>query len=102
LFGKWDRVVVPVVPAAGFVAGDEQDAVSRSASATAASSRAGSRCSSSASRCRVRDAFANRIVGWATDPRATTTLVVLTALNHALCSRDVRATPIAIFNPLTR
>ena len=27
----------------------------------------------------VRDAFANRIVGWATDPRATTTLV-LTAL----------------------
>ena len=38
----------------------------------------------------VRDAFANRIVGWATDPRATTTLV-LTALNHALCSRDVRA-----------
>jgi putative transposase len=38
----------------------------------------------------VRDAFANRIVGWATDPRATTTLV-LTALNHALHSRDVRA-----------
>jgi putative transposase len=38
----------------------------------------------------VRDAFANRIVGWATDPRATTTLV-LTALNHALRSRDVRA-----------
>jgi putative transposase len=37
----------------------------------------------------VRDAFANRIVGWATDPRATTTLV-LTALNHALRSRDVR------------
>jgi len=36
----------------------------------------------------VRDAFANRIVGWATDPRATTTLV-LTALNHALRSRDV-------------
>jgi putative transposase len=35
-------------------------------------------------------AFANRIVGWATDPRATTTLV-LTALNHALRSRDVRA-----------
>ena len=31
-----------------------------------------------------------RIVGWATDPRATTTLV-LTALNHALRSRDVRA-----------
>lgn len=38
----------------------------------------------------VRDAFANRVVGWATDPRATTTLV-LTALNHALRSRDVRA-----------
>ena len=37
----------------------------------------------------VRDAFANRIVGWATDPRATTELV-LTALNHALRSRDVR------------
>ena len=36
----------------------------------------------------VRDAFANRIVGWATDPRATTQLV-LTALNHALRSRDV-------------
>ena len=38
----------------------------------------------------VRDAFANRIVGWATDPRATTTLV-LTALNHALSSRDIRS-----------
>jgi putative transposase len=38
----------------------------------------------------VRDAFANRIVGWATDPRSTTTLV-LTALDHALCSRDVRS-----------
>jgi putative transposase len=38
----------------------------------------------------VRDAFANRIVGWATDPRATTTLV-LTALNHALRSRPVLA-----------
>jgi putative transposase len=38
----------------------------------------------------VRDAVANRIVGWATDPRATTTLV-LTALNHALRSRDLRA-----------
>ena len=37
----------------------------------------------------VRDAFANRVVGWATDPRATTVLV-LTALNHALRSRDVR------------
>ena len=38
----------------------------------------------------VRDAFANRIVGWATDPRATTALV-LTALDHALRSREVRA-----------
>lgn len=38
----------------------------------------------------IRDAFANRIVGWATDPRATTELV-LTALNHALRSRNVRA-----------
>jgi putative transposase len=38
----------------------------------------------------VRDAFANRVVGWATDPRATTVLV-LTALNHALRSREVRA-----------
>jgi putative transposase len=38
----------------------------------------------------VRDAFANRVVGWATDPRASAELV-LTALNHALRSRDVRA-----------
>jgi putative transposase len=37
----------------------------------------------------VRDAFSNRVVGWATDPRATTALV-LTALNHALRSRDLR------------
>ena len=37
----------------------------------------------------VRDAFANRIVGWATHARATTALV-LTALDHALCSRDVQ------------
>lgn len=37
----------------------------------------------------ARDAFSNRIVGWATDPRATTALV-LTALNHALRSRDLR------------
>jgi putative transposase len=37
----------------------------------------------------VRDAFSNRIVGWAVDPRATTVLV-LTALNHALRSRDLR------------
>jgi len=38
----------------------------------------------------VRDAFANRVVGWATHERASTGLV-LTALNHALRSRDVRA-----------
>ena len=38
----------------------------------------------------VREACANRSVGWATDRRATATLV-LTALNHALRSRDVRA-----------
>lgn len=37
----------------------------------------------------VRDAFSNRVVGWAIDPRATTELV-LTALNHALRSRDLR------------
>jgi putative transposase len=37
----------------------------------------------------VRDAFSNRVVGWATDPRATTALV-LTALNHALRSREIR------------
>jgi putative transposase len=37
----------------------------------------------------VPDAFSNRVVGWATDPRATTALV-LTALNHALRSRDLR------------
>ena len=38
----------------------------------------------------VRDAFANRVVGWAVDPRATTTLV-LAALDHALASRQVDA-----------
>jgi hypothetical protein len=27
LFGQWDLFVVPVLPAAGLVAGDEQDAV---------------------------------------------------------------------------
>lgn len=37
----------------------------------------------------VRDAFANRIVGWETAPRADTDLV-LTALGHAMRSRDVR------------
>jgi putative transposase len=37
----------------------------------------------------VRDAFSNKVVGWSTDPRATTALV-LTALNHALRSRSVR------------
>jgi putative transposase len=36
----------------------------------------------------VRDAFANHVVGWATDPRATTALV-LRALDHALASRQV-------------
>jgi putative transposase len=36
----------------------------------------------------VRDAFANKVVGWATDARADTELV-LTALNHALRSRNV-------------
>ena len=35
----------------------------------------------------MRDAFANRIVGWATDPRKTTTLL-LAAINHALRSLD--------------
>ena len=41
----------------------------------------------------VRDAFANRIVGWATDPRATTTLV-LTALTRTTpppCSAERRS-----------
>jgi putative transposase len=37
----------------------------------------------------VRNAFANKVVGWATDVRADTTLV-LTALNHALRSRNVQ------------
>jgi putative transposase len=36
----------------------------------------------------VRDAFANKVVGWATAARADTKLV-LTALNHALRSRNV-------------
>ena len=36
----------------------------------------------------VRDAFSNKVVGWATDTRADTELV-LTALNHALRSRNV-------------
>jgi putative transposase len=36
----------------------------------------------------VRDAFANKVVGWATTARADTKLV-LTALNHALRSRNV-------------
>jgi putative transposase len=36
----------------------------------------------------VRDAFANKVVGWATAARADTDLV-LTALNHALRSRNV-------------
>ncbi|MPY85794.1 MAG: IS3 family transposase [Actinophytocola sp.] len=38
----------------------------------------------------IRDAFANKVVGWATDPRATTELV-LTTLGYALRSRNVRA-----------
>jgi putative transposase len=37
----------------------------------------------------VRDAFSNKVVGWATDVRADTELV-LTALNHALRSRNVQ------------
>ncbi|RAY10614.1 IS3 family transposase [Actinomadura craniellae] len=38
----------------------------------------------------VRDAFSNRVIGWKTAPRADTDLV-LTALEYALWSRDVRA-----------
>lgn len=38
----------------------------------------------------VRGAFANRVLGWATDPRVTTALV-LAALDHALASRQVAA-----------
>ena len=38
----------------------------------------------------VRDAFSNRVVGWKTTARADTDLV-LTALEYALWSRDVRA-----------
>jgi putative transposase len=38
----------------------------------------------------VRDAFSNRVVGWATATRADTTLV-LRALEYGLWSRDVRA-----------
>ena len=38
----------------------------------------------------VRDAFSNRVVGWKTAARADTDLV-LTALEYALWSRDVRA-----------
>jgi putative transposase len=37
----------------------------------------------------VRDAFSNKVVGWATDARADTDLV-LTALNHALRSRNIQ------------
>jgi putative transposase len=37
----------------------------------------------------VRDAFANRVVGWDSGPRATTELVV-SALDYAIWSRDVR------------
>ena len=38
----------------------------------------------------VRDAFANKVVGWDSGPRVTTELVV-SALDYALLSRDVRA-----------
>jgi putative transposase len=38
----------------------------------------------------VRDAFANKVVGWRSGPRADTDLV-LSALDYALWSRDVRA-----------
>lgn len=37
----------------------------------------------------VRDAFSNKVVGWDSGPRATTDLV-LTALDYAVWSRDVR------------
>jgi putative transposase len=37
----------------------------------------------------VRDAFANKVVGWDSGPRATTELVV-SALDYAIWSRDVR------------
>lgn len=37
----------------------------------------------------VRDAFSNKVVGWATAVRADTALVLI-ALNHALRSRDVQ------------
>ena len=37
----------------------------------------------------VRDAFANKVVGWDSGPRATTELV-LSALDYAIWSRDVR------------
>lgn len=37
----------------------------------------------------VRDAFSNKVVGWRTGPRADTALV-LSALDYALFSRDVR------------
>ena len=37
----------------------------------------------------VRDAFANKVVGWDSGPRASTELVV-SALDYAIWSRDVR------------
>jgi transposase InsO family protein len=37
----------------------------------------------------VQDAFANKVVGWDSGPRATTELVV-SALDYAIWSRDVR------------
>ena len=38
----------------------------------------------------VRDAFANKVVGWDSGPRATTELVLCSALDYAIWSRDVR------------
>jgi len=37
----------------------------------------------------VRDAFSNKVVGWDSGPRATTELVI-SALDYAIWSRDVR------------
>ncbi|MBV8182824.1 MAG: DDE-type integrase/transposase/recombinase, partial [Mycobacterium sp.] len=37
----------------------------------------------------VRDAFSNKVVGWDSSPRASTELVC-SALDYAICSRDVR------------
>ena len=37
----------------------------------------------------VRDAFSNKVVGWDSSPQASTELVC-SALDYAICSRDVR------------